>query len=201
MMSTVDVPTVEAFDNDLQWYALLEGAHPAYNTLGLVYKHIATPEWIAIYQFASYESLTKVSPVLLKLDQPQEWLQQWQKEFPDLSGSFLGSEKSIETVASHLRTMVSVRVEGGPDSIFRFHDPWIASALYPSLDGTQQAKFHGSVCQWLWFCGHNVCRAERPEKTVEDDALSEGWLRLSAKNQQAIHDGLVSKRNWKEGQQ
>lgn len=201
MINAVDVPNVELFDSDLQWYALLEGAHPAFNTPGLVYRHIAAPEWVAIYKFGSYESLTKVSPILLKLDQPQEWLHYWQSEFSDLSGSILGSEKSIEPVASHLRTMVSVRVEGGPDSIFRFHDSWIASALYPSLDGPQKARFHGSVCQWLWFCGPKRYRADRPEKAVEDYALSEGWLDLSAQNQQAIHNGLVSKRNWKEGQQ
>ncbi|MBL3823363.1 MULTISPECIES: DUF4123 domain-containing protein [Marinobacter] len=201
-----DIETMEAGgfrfrDSGLQWFALLEGAHPAYNTLDLVYKNIATPEWVAIYQFAPYEALAKVSPVLIKLDHPHKWLQQWQQVFPGLAGSMLGSETSLETVADHLRTLVSVRVEGGVDSLFRFHDSWIASALYPTLEDTERAKFHGPICQWLWPRGGEVCRAERPgEMPTEDQALSEGWLQLSTESQLAVHQGLMSKRNWKEGQ-
>ena len=201
-----DIETMEAGgfrfrDSGLQWFALLEGAHPAYNTLDLVYKNIATPEWVAIYQFAPYEALAKVSPVLIKLDHPHKWLQQWQQVFPGLAGSMLGSETSLETVADHLRTLVSVRVEGGVDSLFRFHDSWIASALYPTLEDTERAKFHGPICQWLWPRGGEVCRAERPgEMPTEDQALSEGWLQLSTETQLAVHQGLMSKRNWKEGQ-
>lgn len=201
-METMSAGNLHFPEKDLQWYALLEGAHPTYNTLDLVYKHIATPEWVAIYQFSPYEALTKASPVLLKLDQPQEWLHQWQQSFTGLAGSMLGSDTSLETVAVHLRTLVSVRVEGGADSLFRFHDSWIASALYPTLDDTERARLHGPVCQWLWPRGGEIRQAERPgEMPTEDQVLSDGWLQLSRENQQAIHQGLMSKRNWKEGKQ
>lgn len=132
-METMNAGNLHFHEKHLQWYALLEGAHPTYNTLDLVYKNIAIPEWAAIYQFAPYEALAKVSPVLVKLDQPRKWLQQWQQSFPGLAGSMLGSDSGLETVVGHLRTLVSVRVEGGVDSLFRFHDSWIASALYPTL--------------------------------------------------------------------
>lgn len=200
-MEMIDAGSLRFPDGDLQWYALLEGAHPAYNTLDLVYRHISIPEWVAIYQFASYEPLTKVSPVLIKLDQPHEWLHQWQQSFPGLAGSMLGSKRSLEAVAGHLRTLVSVRVEGGADSLFRFHDSWIASALYPTLDDTELVRFYGPICQWLWPRGGEICRAERPgEILTEDLAMSDGWLQLSTEGQRAIHQGLRSKRNWKEGQ-
>ena len=201
-METMNAGNLHFHEKHLQWYALLEGAHPTYNTLDLVYKNIAIPEWAAIYQFAPYEALAKVSPVLVKLDQPRKWLQQWQQSFPGLAGSMLGSDSGLETVVGHLRTLVCVRVEGGVDSLFRFHDSWIASALYPTLEDTERVRFHGPICQWLWPRGGEVYRAERPgEMPTEDRALSEGWLQLSTESQRAIHQGLMSKRNWKEGQQ
>lgn len=200
-MEAIEAGSFHFPDSGLQWYALLEGAHPTYNTLDLVYKNIAIPEWVAIYEFAPYEALMKASPVLLKLDQPKEWLHQWQQLFPGLAGSMLGSDTSLEAVADHLRTLVSVRVEGGADALFRFHDSWIASALYPTLDDTERARFHGPICQWLWPRGGEICQAERPgEMLTEDLALSDGWLQLSTEGQRAIHQGLRSKRNWKEGQ-
>lgn len=201
-METTDAVSFDFSDGGLQWYTLMEGAHPSHDTMDLVYKNIETPTWVALYQFAPYETLTKASPVLLKLDQPEEWLHQWQQSFPGLAGSMLGSEKSLEAVTDHLRTLLSVRVEGGVDSLFRFHDSWIASALYPTLDDTERARFHGPICQWLWPRGGEICQAERPgEMLTEDQALSEGWLQISKEGQRAIHQGLMSKRNWKEGQQ
>lgn len=201
-METTDAVSFDFSDGGLQWYALIEGAHPSHDTMDLVYKNIETPTWVALYQFAPYETLTKASPVLLKLDQPEEWLHQWQQSFPGLTGSMLGSEKSLKAVTDHLRTLLSVRVEGGADALFRFHDSWIASALYPTLDDTERARFHGPICQWLWPRGGEICQAERPgEMPTEDQVLSDGWLQLRTESQLAIHQGLMSKRNWKEGQQ
>ena len=94
-METMNAGNLHFHEKHLQWYALLEGAHPTYNTLDLVYKNIAIPEWAAIYQFAPYEALAKVSPVLVKLDQPRKWLQQWQQSFPGLAGSMLGSGSMV----------------------------------------------------------------------------------------------------------
>lgn len=201
-METMKADNVRFPDSGPQWFALLEGAHPAYNTLDLVYKNIAIPEWVAIYQFAPYEALVTVSPVLLKLDQPEEWLSYWQQSFPGLAGSMFASWDSLEVVTRHLRTLVSVRVEGGADALFRFHDSWIASALYPTLDDAERKRFHGPICKWLWPRGTEICQSAHAEDmSREDPALSDGWLKLSTESQRAIHQGLVAKRNWKESQQ
>ncbi|MFB2765378.1 DUF4123 domain-containing protein [Marinobacter shengliensis] len=188
-------------EEEQNWYAVMEGAHPHFNIRELIYRHVANPEWVAIYQCEPYEGIASVSPVLVKLDQPRDWLDFWLAEFPALSGSLLRSEHSIETVVAHLRTLVSVRVEGGVESIFRFHDSWISSVLYPALDDAERAMFNGPVRQWLWIVGQEAFLTEAEGIDVmHRDALaqSEGWLELCDNRQNIINKSLMSKRNWKE---
>lgn len=201
-IDVMDVGSLSFSNSNLQWYALLEGAHPAFNTPALIYSHIEVPESVALYQNSPYESLSNVSPVLVKIDQPHDWLHHWQSAFPGLDGLMLSSKDNLEAVAAHLQTLVSVRVEGGADAIFRFHDSWVASSLYPTLDEAEKARLHGVVHQWLWVCGRQAFTAERAGETIQDEPpLSDGWLHLSKASQHAISKGMLSKRNWKESQQ
>lgn len=200
-LEVTDVDSLSFSKNDLQWYAVLEGAHPEFNTPGLVYNHIEVPESVALYQHSPYESLSNVSPVLVRIDEPYDWLQHWQSAFPGLDGLMFSSTENLDVVAAHLQTLISVRVEGGADSIFRFHDSWVASSLYSTLGEAEKARLHRVVYQWLWVCGHQAFTAERAIETAQEEPLlSDGWLKLSEASQQAISNGILSKRNWKESQ-
>ncbi|MDI9244423.1 DUF4123 domain-containing protein [Marinobacter sp. CHS3-4] len=201
-VNVTDVSGLSFSNSNLQWYALLEGAHPTFNTPGLIYSHIELPESVALYQNSPYEALSDVSPILVKIDQPHDWLHHWQGAFPSLDGLMLSSKDHLEVVAAHLQTLVSVRVEGGADAIFRFHDSWVASSLYPTLDESEKTRLHGVVRQWLWVCGRQAFTAERADEAAQDEPpLSDGWLQLSKASQLAISNGMLSKRNWKESQQ
>ncbi|MDX1757962.1 MAG: DUF4123 domain-containing protein [Marinobacter sp.] len=189
------------FEPSLNWFAVLEGAHPAYDTRELMYRHIADPEWVPLFQGTEYEALAKASPILLKLDEPQGWHTAWSRSFPGLAGSYLATELSQDRVARHLQTLVSVNVEGGTEAIFRFHDSWIMSALYPSLTDIEKGRFHGPINKWLWLLGNDVGESDFRKPNPEDEyPLEPGWLNLDRANQEAIFSGIVAKRNWKEVQ-
>ncbi|SDX69233.1 DUF4123 domain-containing protein [Marinobacter mobilis] len=188
-----------AFDDSLNWYAILEGADPGYDTLQLIYASIPSPEWLSIYQGGPYTELVKVSPVLLKLDQPDSWIRHWRTDFPGLAGSLLGSEQDLAGVGHHLRTLVSVRVREGADAMFRFHDAWIMSAMYPELSVAERAKLHGPITKWLWLLDDKAVLGEVGIKHSSDiEQLEDGWLHLDNVKLDAIRQGLAAKRNWKD---
>lgn len=189
------------FDERLHWYAVLEGADPDYNTLELIYRHLPAPEWLPLYQFGPYTALAKAGPVLLKLDRPGNWVRLWHESFSGLAGSLVGSEGDLQAVGHHLRTLVSVRVEGGADALFRFHDAWVMSALYPTLAPAERDRIHGPIETWLWFAGNEIRVGARPDDAASGArALEDGWLRLDSAAQDAIRQGMAAKRNWKERQ-
>lgn len=180
------------------WYALLDGAHPTYNTRKLIYEHLPVPEWIALYDDGPYQALVKHGPILLQLTHPTKWLALWQASFPGLPGSLVYSMAPLDVVCNHLRTLISVRVEGGPDALFRFHDSWILSALYPALTDAERLALHGPVERWLWVCGDTVNQGELVAKQEAVQLKEDSWLVLDREGQEAIREGMIAKRNWTE---
>ncbi|MDC0664183.1 DUF4123 domain-containing protein [Marinobacter sp. SS21] len=189
------------FERTLNWFVILEGAHPAYNTRDLIYRYVSDPQWVPVYQGTEYEVLAQVSPILLKLNKPQDWHIAWSTSFPGLAGSYLASDQGQDGIARHLQTLVSVNVEGGAESIFRFHDSWIMSALYSSLTDSEKDRVHGPINKWLWLLGNSIVESEYRKRTPAIEyPLEPGWLNLDRAKQEAIFNGLLAKRNWKEVQ-
>lgn len=187
------------FDHSGNWYVVIEGAHPAYDTRQIIYTHIPAPEWVAIYDIDPFKPLATHSPCLLKVDNPAKWLALWNGSFPELSGSFLFSNAPLETLADHLRKLISVQFEGRSDALFRFHDSWILQALYPELSQPERIKLHGPIKRWVWICGNRACQAELdagPDR--QQWPQTDGWLSLDRTRQEAIREGLIAKRNWME---
>ncbi|MDC0662911.1 DUF4123 domain-containing protein [Marinobacter sp. SS21] len=194
-----EVTSGHALTDSLNWYAVLEGADPGYDTLQLIYASIPNPEWLSLYQCGSYTELAKVGPILLKLDQPGSWIRHWRTDFPRLAGSLVGSEQDLAGVGCHMRTLVSARVRDGADALFRFYDAWIMRALYPTLEVSERTKLHGPITKWLWLLDDKAVLGESGmDHSSDDEQLEEGWLHLDTVKLDAIREGLAAKRNWKD---
>src|SRR5690554_2759981 len=89
------------------WYVVLEGAHPQFDTLRLLYEFESNPEWLSVFQSVHYHPVQKAGPVLFKLEKPESWLQHWQKKYSELPGSMLMSAAPITEVCCHLESLAS----------------------------------------------------------------------------------------------
>lgn len=190
----------DIFGSKDHWYALMDGAHPDHDMPRLICSNVTNPQWLAIYDFGTFQSIASHGPCLLKVDKPGEWLARWQADFPDVAGSFIRSPASFTVVADHLRTLISVRVEGGTESLFRFHDAWILGALYPALSVAERQTLHGPITDWRWPQGEQVVHSDSMAGSKLEGSFQDGWLLLDQHRQAAIHQGMIARRNWKETQ-
>lgn len=183
------------------WYVVLEGAHPQFDILRLLYEFESNPEWLPIFQSVHYEPVQKAGPVLFIPENPENWLQHWQEQYPELPGSMLLSSVPIAKVCRHLESLASVRLENQREALFRFYDSWIMSALYPVLNNAERQNLDGPGLRWLWCTGGALTLSDESEvvpiKTRVPDAPP--WLTLDEKKVGAIRQGIVSKRNWELG--
>lgn len=180
------------------WYVVLEGAHPQFDTLRLLYEFESNPEWLPVFQSVHYEPVQKAGPVLFKPENPESWLQHWQEQYSELPGSMLLSSVPIAKVCHHLESLASVRLENQREALFRFYDSWIMSALYPVLNDVERQKLDGPVLRWLWCEGGALTFSDESEavsaQTLYYDAST--WLILDEQKISAIRQGMASKRNW-----
>lgn len=184
------------FSHHLQWYAILEGAHPDHDPHRLIHQTLDNPQWLALYDVDAYRPLAAASPVLVGLPDPSHWLAQWRQSFPGLAGTLVGAKTSLAEVGDHLRTLISVRVEGGADALFRFHDSWILSALYPALDEAERSKLHGPIEQWVWVLRDRLEQGvfDREGAQGMTPPLQDGWLLLDKARQQVVYQGCLARR-------
>jgi len=174
------------------WHVIMEGAHPRFDTLRLLYEFESNPEWLPVFQSAHYEPIQQASPILFKPKNPESWLLHWQETFPDLDGSMLASAAPIAEVCTHLEGLASICLENRREVLFRFYDAWIMSALYPVLDNVERLKLHGPVNKWLW-CTENaaIFSDELVISPVNAHNVEQAaWLTLNQKKVSAIQKGL-----------
>lgn len=183
------------------WYVVLEGAHPQFDTLRLLYEFESNPEWLPVFQSAHYKPVQKAGPVLFKPERPEIWLQHWQKVYSELPGSMLMSAAPIAEVCLHLETLASVRLENQREALFRFHDSWIMSALYPVLNDAERQNLYGPVNRWLWRTGEALIFSDESEAVLTQTRAPDApvWITLNENKISAIRQGMASKRNWELG--
>lgn len=188
-------------EGSLEWYAVIEGAHPQFDTLRLLYEFDDRPRWFYVFESSHFEKIQKAGPILFRLEKPEGWLHYWQKKFPGLSGSMLISMAPMIEVRRHLEKLASVRLANQREAIFRFYDSWIMSGLYPLLNNVERNKLHGPVHQWLWCTRGALLFSDEtkvvPEKVCPADEPT--WLTLDEAKVSGIQQSIVSKRNWELG--
>ncbi len=102
-------------------------------------------------------------------------------------------------VASHLRTLISVGVQGRCKAFIRFYDSWIMSAMYDSLEDAERTMINGPIERWVWLTRKEKKVGKRPGDYSPDcQPPEDGWLTLDSTKQGAIQKGLAAKRTWKE---
>ncbi|MBQ0833233.1 DUF4123 domain-containing protein [Marinobacter sp.] len=183
------------------WYAVIEGAHPQFDALRLLYEFDENPQWFYVFESAHFGSIQKVSPILFKLEKPEWWLQHWQEKYPGLPGSMLMSMAPMVEVRRHLERLASVRLANQREAIFRFYDSWIMNDLYSVLNNAERQNLHGPLHQWLWWVGEALLFSDEsralPTPTYHSDEST--WLTLDEEKVGAIKQGMESKRNWELG--
>ena len=112
LMQAVEEPDIERDD----LYLLLDSA--ALPALQIIYQHDDEPTWSCCTE-ARHESMRECSPVLTARGQHLMWQnrERWQS-----AGLLLESAASIDDLANHLRSLLSVRLPSGDLAFCRFYD-------------------------------------------------------------------------------
>jgi len=122
LMQAVEEPDIERDD----LYLLLDSA--ALPALQIIYQHDDEPHLELLYRGTRHESMRECSPVLYSLaGQHLMWKnrERWQS-----AGLLLESAASIDDLANHLRSLLSVRLPSGDLAFCRFYDPALSERFF-----------------------------------------------------------------------
>jgi hypothetical protein len=171
LMQAVEEPDIERDD----LYLLLDGA--ALPALQIIYQHDDEPRLEPLYRGTRHESMLECSPVLYSLaGQHLMWQNQerWQS-----AGLLLESAASINDLANHLRSLLSVSLPSGELAFCRFYDPALSERFFDSLTQEELSAWLGPVSgilltteqsEWRGFTTNQIS----PGRTADD----EGWFSI-----------------------
>ena len=171
LMQAVEEPDIERDD----LYLLLDSA--ALPALQIIYQHDDEPHLELLDRGTRHESMLECSPVLYSLaGQHLMWQnrERWQA-----AGLLLESAASIDDLASHLRSLLSVRLPSGELAFCRFYDPALSERFFDSLTQEELSAWLGPVSgilltteqsEWRGFTTNQIS----PGRTADD----EGWFSI-----------------------
>lgn len=171
LMQAVEEPDIERDD----LYLLLDSA--ALPALQIIYQHDDEPRLELLYRGTRHESMLKCSPVLYSLaGQHLMWQnrERWQS-----AGLLLESAASIDDLANHLRSLLSVRLPSGELAFCRFYDPALSERFFDSLTQEELGAWLGPISgiwltteqsEWRGFTTNQISLG----RTADD----EGWFAL-----------------------
>ncbi|MCF4995449.1 DUF4123 domain-containing protein [Pseudomonas syringae] len=119
---------------DLQPFLLLDGVTLP-NLPAVLAKQDPCARAIALYDFAPFNGLSDISPLLVQLKNPDDpvfrfYLERAHEEW----GLLLFSQAATHCVVQHLRKLVTVQMPGGFPVFLRLADAAVAQALFSSGD-------------------------------------------------------------------
>jgi len=171
LMQAVEEPDIERDD----LYLLLDGA--ALPALQIIYQHDDEPRLEPLYRGTRHESMLECSPVLYSLaGQHLMWQnrERWQS-----AGLLLESAASINDLANHLRSLLSVRLPSGELAFCRFYDPALSERFFDSLTQEKLGAWLGPISgiwltteqsEWRGFTTNQISLG----RTADD----EGWFSI-----------------------
>lgn len=157
-------------------YVLLDGA--LLDVLKLVYSHDASPVFDQLYRSTLHQAALEVSPCII---QPSEASRLWEAEHSWRSaGVVMESNADIQTVADHMRTLISVRLPEQAFAYLRFYSPGQIGALFSTFTPEESARFSGPVRKWHYFDPDGGWkRIEIPNLEQSYETGEEGWFQLT----------------------
>lgn len=136
-------------------FALLDLAQKDENKLlSWLYQHFDLGDipWESLYQGTELASLWKSGPIVIELrgnpDFCEALIQRYQRDH--LGMLITAPSVALADLAAHLRSMVSVPVDGKP-TLLRYYDPRSTGPLLTVLEPGQKARLIGPARQWHWY--------------------------------------------------
>lgn len=159
--------------DDLPWergaYLLLDGVSAPELVQHLV-EWAPNPQFEMLYQGTRYQELLDLSPCLIQLDGSHSpILRPFLEHAADEWGYLLFSAQSPDSIAQHLRWLLSVQLQQGELAILRLADPAVIHALLTLAQGRQDSRLFGPIEQ--------ICAA---------DVLADTWHQHQRPGQQML---------------
>jgi len=141
----------------------------------LAYQHDDAPDLERLYAGTRHQAAISVSPCLVRPSPGSELLaapETWQDH-----GILLESPADLSVVASHLRSLISVRLPSGQGAYCRFYSPGQMIPFLCALDPEELRAFSGPIRAWHLPGADHVIRVESAGRSR--NAADEGWFQMS----------------------
>lgn len=153
-----------------------------------VYEHDDQPELAYLYLGTPHNEAVEVSPCLVKPSSASRiWKEQvqWREH-----AVVLVSDESLNVLAEHLRSLLSVQLPDGGYSYLRFYSPKQFQRLMGVFSELERNRFSGPVKEWLSFQGDGGWRWIKVDGSGQNrKAPDEGWFVLAEEHIEALSAG------------
>lgn len=155
-------------------YLLLDGLR--LNVPVLTYTLDEHPRIEPLFRGTRHASVIQASPWLVKPSTAGRLLSErraWQQY-----GLVLNSSATIQELADHLRSLISISMPTGQLAYCRFYDPGWAIRLYNSMSRAEFSTWSGPIQRWLVCSEGDWYRYDNLDQACNRSAGEEGWYRL-----------------------
>jgi hypothetical protein len=107
-------------------------------------KELGEENAVSLYRGEAEEEYWAIAPYLIRADSSAlDWIANslWEQPW----GIFVVAEANLETLRTHFRKFLTVRLPDGEKVYFRFYDPRVIKQFLPTCNHAELAEFFGSV--------------------------------------------------------
>jgi hypothetical protein len=126
-----------------QLYAVVDAAQD--EQLALALRDDDHQPAMSLFEEPGATRLAHVAPWLTEIDPSEDCLKLWTQRLGGDAGILLISSSAVDVVRAHLRGILRVQDEEGEQYFFRFYDPRVLRAYFPTCTGVEAEEFFGPV--------------------------------------------------------